>query len=119
MHLCFRLSLFHPAPSFWVERKADIAYKTNVKTEKVLRLMFGIFGLASISELLSRHFHSDLFLFIYLGLQLSVGALMLYALFRENNLGDKSENISNKATLAIFAGVGLMLLLVGINALRH
>ena len=82
--------------------------------------MFGIFALASIIELLSRHFHSDLFLFVYLGLQLLVGALMLYALFRENNLGDKSENVSNKAALVTFAGIGLMVLLIAINALyRH
>lgn len=81
--------------------------------------MFGIVCLASVCEFLSRRFHSDLFLFIYFGLQLLIGALMLYALFRENNLGDKSEAVSKKAAIAIFSGVGLMLALIILNVVRR
>jgi len=101
-----------------VESKGLIGYKRSVKTEKILKLILGIYVLASILRLISLRFHSGLLLFTFIVLQLSIGPLLLYALFRENNLGDKSQKVSNKTTLAIFAGVGLMFLLIAINALH-
>jgi hypothetical protein len=90
-----------------------------METRKVISLISSVVGLSLIFELLSRHFDSDLFFYIYVGLMLISGALLFYAIFRENNLDDKSETVSNKAALAIFAGVGLMVVLIIFNAVRY
>ena len=102
-----------------VERKGETGYTIDMKTKYVLLLIVSISFMASIFELLFRRFHSGAFLYVYIGLQLLVAPLLFYAIYREMNLNDKSETMSNKAAIFIFSGVGLMLVLVAIHALNR
>jgi uncharacterized membrane protein len=102
-----------------VERKEQIGYKRRMKTQKVLALIFGVFSLSSIFEMLFRRLHSVLFLCIFFGLQLLIWGLVLYALYRENNLNDKSEAVSKKSAIMIFSGITLMVVFIAIRALHN
>jgi uncharacterized membrane protein YidH (DUF202 family) len=102
-----------------VERKGEMKCKSGVKTKKVISLIFAVYLLASIFELLSRHLHSDVLFLLYIGLQLLIAPLLFYAFCRERNFEDKSEAVSNKTAITIFTGVGLMVVLIVVHALHH
>jgi hypothetical protein len=90
-----------------------------MKTKQIVSLIIFLYFLSAVFELLDRHFHSNVLLFMHIGLQLLIAPLLFYAFCREQNFDDKSEAVSPKAAMVIFAGVGLMLILIVAHALQR
>ena len=82
-------------------------------------MICGVFCLSVVFKLLAKYFHSDFFSLVHVSLKFLIVPLIVYAVFRENNLGDKSEDVSPRAAIIIFSGVGLMIVYILFHAVPY
>jgi uncharacterized membrane protein YidH (DUF202 family) len=88
-------------------------------TIRIISLIGIIGGLAPFSIWLARKTGHGYFMALGIIAALVGFGLMFYAAFREQTTEDKSEQVSPRAAVGIFCGVGLLIVFILIRALVH
>jgi hypothetical protein len=90
-----------------------------MSTKNTVTLLLAVFTLMSLSMWLREKTGAVVFIGLALLLSFVSFGLMLYALTREKNAGDKSETVPPKVAVIMLAAVGLWVAFLCFRTLAH